>query len=105
MDVWEGKLRYRPQLLLYTAMRLWAKSSRRRVFGILPDTLHNGPKCSEDLHVCGGPGPFLRCYWVAGGDSTIAPGEFLKSQKDKRKLFGSYVYTDKNDEKTRSIRV
>jgi hypothetical protein len=51
-----------------------------RVFWFLPDTSLSSPKSSEDLCVCGDDRPFSRRYWVAGEDSTIAPGEFLRNQ-------------------------
>jgi len=50
-----------------------------RVFCISPDNSLDSPKSSEGLLFCGDHRPFLRRYWIGGGDGTIAPGEFLKS--------------------------
>jgi hypothetical protein len=50
------------------------------VFWVLPGNPLSSPKSSQELRVCGDYRPFLRRYWVAGGDGIIAPGEFLKSR-------------------------
>ena len=49
------------------------------LFWILPGNPLSSLKNSQELRVCGGYRPFSRRYWVASGNSTIAPGEFLKN--------------------------
>ncbi len=61
---------YRIIFLIF--IKLWG-------FWILPGAPLSRPKSSQELRTCGDHRPFLRRYQVAGGDNTIAPGEFLKS--------------------------
>ncbi|NBD34993.1 MAG: hypothetical protein GVY30_03215 [Chloroflexi bacterium] len=60
----------------------WNVILYRWVFWILPGNPLTSPKIGEDLCVCGDHRPFSRRYRVLDGDSSIAPGEYLKNHID-----------------------